>query len=220
MQTYVSPIGYDSRRVTMPVINRGLSDEDELVLLRPGEESDTERASQTITDVEQFLQQVEPECTVTVERVVTESFKETVRSCCRILGSVDGDRDLVVSLGGGARDVLLPLTIATFVYAPRVETTLFFSDLDNSVQEWEFPNLLARIPDRTLDTFDAIVETGEWVTLTTIAESTGQSKSTVIRHVQDLEDAGIVESDTSEKAKRVRVAFTGELLSIAAQVTE
>ena len=219
MRTYISPIGYDTRRVTRPVINRGLDSEDELVLLRPGGETDTERATQTIADVEQFLQEIEPNYRQRVEHVVTDSFEETVRDCCQIVSDVGGDREIVVSLGGGARDILLPLTVAALVYARRIDAALFFSDLDNSVQEWTLPDLTARISDRAFRTFEVIVEADGWLSLSTITEETEQSKSTVIRHVNDLESSNVVVADTSEKAKRVRVTFSGELLSLVSQAT-
>ena len=219
MRTYISPIGYDTRRVTRPVINRGLDSEDELVLLRPGGETDTERATQTIADVEQFLQEIEPNYRQRVEHVVTDSFEETVRDCCQIVSDVGDDREIVVSLGGGARDILLPLTVAALVYARRIDAALFFSDLDNSVQEWTLPDLTARISDRAFQTFEVIVEADGWLSLSTITEETEQSKSTVIRHVNDLESSNVVVADTSEKAKRVRVTFSGELLSLVPQAT-
>ena len=219
MRTYISPIGYDTRRVTRPVINRGLDSEDELVLLRPGGETDTERATQTIADVEQFLQEIEPNYRQRVEHVVTDSFEETVRDCCQIVSDVGDDREIVVSLGGGARDILLPLTVAALVYARRIDAALFFSDLDNSVQEWTLPDLTARISDRAFQTFEVIVEADGWLSLSTITEETEQSKSTVIRHVNDLESSNVIVADTSEKAKRVRVTFSGELLSLASQAT-
>jgi CRISPR-associated protein Csa3 len=219
MRTYISPIGYDTRRVTRPVINRGLDSEDELVLLRPGGETDTERATQTIADVEQFLQEIEPNYRQRVEHVVTDSFEETVRDCCQIVSDVGDDREIVVSLGGGARDILLPLTVAALVYARRIDAALFFSDLDNSVQEWTLPDLTARISDRAFRTFEVIVEADGWLSLSTITEETEQSKSTVIRHVNDLESSNVIVADTSEKAKRVRVTFSGELLSLASQAT-
>ena len=219
MRTYISPIGYDTRRVTRPVINRGLDSEDELVLLRPGGETDTERATQTIADVEQFLQEIEPNYRQRVEHVVTDSFEETVRDCCQIVSDVDDDREIVVSLGGGARDILLPLTVAALVYARRIDAALFFSDLDNSVQEWTLPDLTARISNRAFRTFEVIVEADGWLSLSTITEETEQSKSTVIRHVNDLESSNVIVADTSEKAKRVRVTFSGELLSLVSQAT-
>lgn len=219
MRTYVSPIGYDTRRVTQPATNTGLQGGDRLVLVRPDDERDTERASQAIADVRQLLQKIEPNCEVTVEHVVTDSFEETVGNCCRVLGNVDADRELIVSLSGGARDILLPLTVTSLVYQRRIDRTLFYSDLTGEVREWELPALAASVPTRALDTFDKLVEIDDWRTLSDIASGTDHSKSTVIRHVNDLEDAGVVESDSSGKSKRVRATFTGELLSLAQQVS-
>jgi CRISPR-associated protein Csa3 len=36
----------------------------------------------------------------------------------------------------------------------------------------------------------------------------------VVRHVNDLEEAGVIQADTSEKAKRVRATFSGEMLAM------
>lgn len=218
MRTYISPIGYDTRRVTQPVINTGIGEDDRIVLLRPAEEADTERADQTITDVRQLLQQVEPNCSLSINRIVTDSFENTVRDCCRVLGDVDDEREIIVSLGGGARDILLPLTIASTVYEPRIDQTLFFSDLDGSVREWALPDVTARVPERTLDVFDLLVTADDWLSLSDLATETDQSKSTVIRHVTALEEENIITPDTSGKQKRVRVTFTGELLSLATEI--
>lgn len=211
MRTYISPIGYDTRRVTRPVINTGLGKNDRILLLRPSVEADTERAEQAVADVEQLLQEIEPEATCDIIRVSTDSFQKTVRDCCRVLTGIATDREIIVSLGGGARDVLLPLTVTALVFARRIDRALFFSDLDSAVQEWPLPNLTAQIPERAVKTFEAIADAETLVSLSDVAAVTGQSKSTVIRHVNDLEDAGVVESDTSEKAKHVQVSFTGEL---------
>nr|WP_206335674.1 CRISPR-associated CARF protein Csa3 [Natronolimnobius sp. AArcel1] len=215
VRTYISPIGYDTRRVTRPVVKTGLGAEDTVVLLRPSEESDTEQAMQAVADVEQLLQEIEPMASCSIERISTETFEATVRDCCTVLADIDSDSNAIVSLGGGPRDVLLPLTVAALVLSQTVDNALFFSDIDNTVQEWPLPDLTAGVPSRTTDTFETIVTAGDWLSLSTIADETGQSKSTVIRHVNDLEDAGLIESDTSAKAKRIRIAFSGELLSLA-----
>jgi CRISPR-associated protein Csa3 len=201
--------------VTQPVVFTGVGPDDTVILLRPNEETDTEQAMQAVADVEQLLQEIEPEATCSVERIPTESFESTVRSCCSVIADADTEGELIVSLGGGPRDVLLPLTVAALVFARTIDQALFFSDLDSTVREWPLPDLTARVPNRTADTFEAIVTADDWLSLSSITDQTGQSKSTVIRHVNDLEDAGIVESDTTGKAKRVRVAFSGELLSLA-----
>ncbi|ERH10903.1 MAG: hypothetical protein J07HX64_02682 [halophilic archaeon J07HX64] len=148
---------------------------------------------------------------------MTDPIEETIRDCCRTLCDVDSGRELVVSLGGGARDVLPPLTVATLVYAGRIDTTVLLSDLDGTVQTWDLPELTARVPDRTLDTLDVLVRGGNWHSLSELTDETDHSKTTVVRHVNDLEEAGVVEADTSGKAKRVRVTVTAALLAMAGQ---
>jgi CRISPR-associated protein Csa3 len=103
------------------------------------------------------------------------------------------------------------------VYAGRIDTALFFSDLDNTVQTWDLPDLTARVPDRTLDTLNVLVRSGDWHSLSALTDETGNSKTTVVRHVNDLEETGVVEADTSGKAKRVRATITAELLAMAGQ---
>jgi CRISPR-associated protein Csa3 len=210
MQTFVSPIGYDTRRVTRPVLRHGIDSDDEVVVLRPASESDTERAAQAITDVEQYLHEVDPGLTVTVERVPTGDLEPTVTACDDVLRAARGE--VVVSLGGGARDVLLPLQIATLCRVDDVDAVLFFSDLDGSVTEWSLPRLTAVVPDRARATLAAVEAADEPVSLSAIADRTGQSKSTVVRHVKALETEGLVESTTDGKAKYVRASFTGRLL--------
>ena len=210
MQTFVSPIGYDTRRVTRPVLRHGLAGDDEVVVLRPASESDTERATQTISDVKQYLHEVDPGLTVAVERVPTDDLEATVTACDDVIRAAKGN--LVVSLGGGARDVLLPLQVTTLCRVDIVDTVLFFSDLNGSVTEWSLPRLTATIPDRAKETLAAIEIAEEPVSLSMIADRTGQSKSTVVRHVKSLETEGLVESYTEGKSKYVCPSFTGRLL--------
>ncbi len=215
MRTYVSPIGYDTRRVTRPVVTTGLGADDKVIMLRPDQESDTERASRAIADTESLLQEIEEAAETRIQRITTDEFEAAIRDCYEVLLSVPEDVETVVSLGGGARDVLLPLTIASVVLSARVDRVLFFSDIDQEIREMSLPALTARVPERTTETFAAIVRQDGWTTLSEVAEETDRSKSTVIRHVNDLEEVGVINTDTSGKAKRVRVSFTGELLAKA-----
>jgi IclR helix-turn-helix domain. len=73
------------------------------------------------------------------------------------------------------------------------------------------------VPDRTVDTLDVFVRSGNWHSLSGLTDETGHSKTTVVRHVNDLEEAGVVEADTSGTAKRVRATVTAELLTMAGQ---
>jgi CRISPR-associated protein Csa3 len=208
VRTYIAPIGYNSTSVTRPVIlSRGVEEGDQVVLLRP-EESRNNRASEAIDDVEGLLQEIEPDVSLAV-REIPKPFDRSVLACRDCIDAAEGER--VVSLGGGARDILLPFMIAVLSRFDAIENVLFFSDLDGSVEEWHLPQLTADVSDSALSTLSVIVETGD----TTLPELTGQlgaSKSTITRHAEELSAEGAIESWRDGKIKHVSPTLTGRLL--------
>lgn len=211
MRTYLTPIGYDTRRVTRPVVYNGVSGGDTVVLLRPADETDTERAEQTLVDIRQVMHEIESSAELVVERVPTEPLGESILTCCELIGAAEGDR--IVSLGGGARDVLLPLLMAALTRLDSIEDVLFFSDLDHSAREWDLPNLTACPPDRTISTLEALLEADGKLSLSAIAESSGKSKSTVVRHVDDLDDLDLVATSSEGQTKYAEATLAGRLLA-------
>lgn len=209
MRTYIAPIGYNSTSVTRPVIlSQGVREGDQVVLIRPAGEMD-ERATEAIDDVEGLLREIEPDVTLAVEEV-SQSFENSVLACRDIIDAAEGE--LAVSLGGGARDILLPFTIAVLTRLDCIEEVLFFSDLDGSVKEWTLPCLDAAISDPARATLGAIVGAGE-TTLPELTNELSTSKSTVTRHVEELVSSGAVETWRDGKIKHVRPTLTGRLLA-------
>lgn len=208
VRTYIAPIGYNSTSVTRPVIlSRGVEEGDQVVLLRPaGDRND--RATEAIEDVEGLLREIEPEVALTVEGVPT-SFERCVLACRDCIDAAEGH--CVVSLGGGARDILLPFTIAVLARLDRVDDVLFFSDLDGSVEEWPLPRLTASVSEPASETLATIVARGE-TTLSELTEQVEASKSTITRHVDELDTSGAVDSWREGKVKHVRPTLAGRLL--------
>lgn len=209
MRTYIAPIGYNSTSVTRPVIlSRGVEEGDRVVLLRPAGGRD-DRAAEAIDDVEGLLREIEPEVSMDVVELPGDSFANRVLACCDVINAAEGD--CVVSLGGGARDILLPFAVAILSRINTIETVLFFSDLDGSVEEWTLPRLTSSASNSARETLKIIVEGDEF----TLPELTGRvdvSKSTVTRHVEELTTADAVETWRDGKVKHVRPTLTGQLL--------
>lgn len=210
MRTYVSPIGYDTRRVTRPVIRNGIGSQDQVVLIRPAVNEGAERSEQAIRDVKQLLREIEPAADIDVREVSTESLPETSLACSQIIRSLDGD--VILSLTGGARDILLPMMMAGLLHTDAIDRTLFFSDLDSDVSEWHLPDLTAVPPQKVHATVNQLLAADGWQSYSTLAEVTDQSKSTVVRHINELADAGLVETQTQGKAKRVRIPAESQLV--------
>ena len=209
MRTYIAPIGYNSTSVTRPVIlSHGVTEGDHVVLLRPAG-SKPERAIDAIEDVKGLLQEIEPDVSLTVEEI-PRSFEAAVLGCRDCIEAAEGT--CVVSLGGGARDILLPFTVAVLARLNCVDDVLFFSDLDGSVEEWTLPQLTADISDPARNTLATIVKTDE-TTLPELTERLDSSKSTVTRHVEELVACDALETWRDGKIKHVHPTITGYLLT-------
>ena len=101
--------------------------------------------------------------------------------CSNLLRTAAGDT--VVSLSGGARDVLLPLTVATMAHEATVLTTLGYSDIDGQVREFGLPTVSTTVSDGALNTLRAVANTDSSVTLPQLASDLEAAKSTITRHI-------------------------------------
>lgn len=209
MQTYLSAIGFNSTSVTRPILSHGLDTGDRVVLIRPNQEPDS-RADEAISDVERLLQEIEPEITLSTEQISHETFETAVLECSDLIRAADGDR--IVSLGGGARDVLIPFVLAATTHTRLLDTVLFFSDLDGTVREWSLPRLTATVEEPTTKTLRAIVDAEDGISIPDLTDETGASKSTVTRHVTALADERVIRTWTEGKTKHAEVTITGRLL--------
>jgi CRISPR-associated protein Csa3 len=212
MRTYVSTLGFHETRVTRPVIKNGLDDGDRIVLVRPAEEGNTDRATDAVGYVKDMVEEIEPGATVTVERVDTTEFTTAVLQSSDILSAIDPERELNVNFGGGAREVLLPLLIAAVLHAPLVDQAFQYTDVDQEVQALPVPNLTTQIPSNAVDTFELIATIGEEVTLPDLAAESERSKSTIGRHVEALAESGVVTTRMETNTKYIICSQTGRLM--------
>jgi len=209
MTTYLSPIGFNTTSVTRVLSNKDLASGDAVVLLRPAEETDDNRAAEAVEDVDRILQQIEPTISVSVERLPHDDFETAVMTCSEVIRSAEGS--VVVSLSGGARDVLLPLTVATMAHAQQVDSTLGYSDLDGLVREWLLPNITATPSDGQRSTLAAIEATGSAVSIPGLTSQRDAAKSTITRHVNALAADGFVTAWTEDRTKHVSITLAGRL---------
>ncbi|WP_136688421.1 CRISPR-associated CARF protein Csa3 [Halorhabdus amylolytica] len=215
MRTYISTLGFHETRVTRPVIKHGIDDGDRVVLVRPANDGNSERAADAVGYVEDMIAEIEPDATVTTEQVDTSGFMATTLQCSDLLTAVDQDRDLVVNFGGGAREVLLPLLIATVLHAPIVDQAFQYTDVDQEVETVPIPNLTTQIPSSAVDTFELLVHLDREMALPELATESDKSKSTVSRHVESLAEAGVFETWLEDNAKYVSLSQTGVLIARA-----
>lgn len=210
MRTYVCTLGYHSTRVTRPVLDNGINSGDQIVVLRPAEDDDEDRrAEQAVDDIRGMINTIDPESRVKTAQLRTVSFTETVRDCLDILAGAEGD--LVAVFGGGPREVFLPFTVAVCTRQDLVVEALQFRDTDGVVNEVPIPDLLARVPSRAEPTLSLIDEFGGETTLPELSAASEHSKSTVGRHLNELEKEGLVETESEGQTRLVGLTLTGDL---------
>lgn len=208
MQTYVTPLGFDSTPVTRPVLRYGLSEGDRVVLLRPAD-GGTDRGTEAVRDVRQLLGEAAAGVDVTVVELTVTDFAATVRATLDVFQAADGE--LVVGFGGGPRELLVPMVVATLVVRDRVSFAYQFADIERSAREVAIPDLTTPVGESTMETLRAVADAGGETTLPELAEGEGPSKSTIGRHLDELAAAGAVRTQRHGKTRVVEVTLGGEL---------
>lgn len=207
--TYVSTLGFHSTRVTRPVLRHGVSDNDTVVLLRPADDDSGDRAEEEITDIRRTLGEVSSEIDVRVERVEHEDFDAAVRQCLSVLRDAKGN--VIAGFGGGPREIFLPFTIAVLVARDEIDRVFQFNDIDRSVRELTLPDLMTPLSDQSLRTLNRIGGLDGETTLPELAEASDLSKSTLGRHLDELESAEAVRTRRDGKTRTIQLTLGGEL---------
>lgn len=211
MRAYVSPIGYDSTRITRPVLSHGLDTDDRLVLVRPSLENDEQRAHQAIRDVKQMVTQIEPDIEIERVEIPHDDLTASVGELCEIIDACDRDGEVVVNLSGGPRDLLISLLLATLVHQQGIDAALTYSDIDGEVRQLPVPNLTVDIPEASYQTLRTVADRENPISISELTEARELAKSTVTRHLKQLEDRGLVDTRQEGKVKFAELTFTGKL---------
>lgn len=211
MRSYIAPIGYDSTRVTRPILGQGIGRDTHIDLLVPPTTTDDSRGGQAINDVRRMIEQIEPTVDLDTTEIPHDKFEAAVNTCRSLIEAATGE--VVVIFGGGARDIFLPLTVAALSRTQHIHASYQFSDIDGEVRERTLPDLTANAPGQTESTLQTIDTLDTPVSLTEITDATNVSKSTITRHVNLLERQGFLTSETHGKRKIVELTATGRILT-------
>jgi len=207
MRTYLAPLGFDSRRVVRPVLSEGLDEDDRVLLLQPATETD--RGHEAFDDVEEVLTQIIPGLEISAEKLPYTDFVETTLYCADLMQASEGET--IVILGGGARELLLPLTVATFTSTESVDTVLQVGDIDSSVRKIPQLNLRGNVSDaeaRLLANLDTLQTP---LSISEIATELEKAKSTIARHISSLESEGFVNTVKQGRSKSVSLTDSGRV---------
>jgi len=207
MRTYLAPLGFDSRRVVRPVLSEGLDEDDRVLLLQPATETD--RGQEAFDDVEEVLTQIIPDLEISAEKLPYTDFVETTLYCADLMQASEGET--IVILGGGARELLLPLTVATFTSTESVDTVLQVGDIDSSVRKIPQLNLRGNVSDAEAKLLADLDTLQTPLSISEIATELDKAKSTIARHISSLESEGFVNTAKQGRSKSVFITDSGRV---------
>lgn len=207
MRTYVSTIGYYDTRVVRPVLDHGVDAGDVVALLRPyNDDADGDSA---VADVKRIFSELGPEVTVSVEPITYDDFPNAVMECVDVLSAAEGET--IINFGGGPREIFLSFSIAALVAGEEVDTALQFMDIDEDIRRLQLPELMESVPPKTHGTLRTVAAFDGKATLPDVADRSKQSRSTVGRHLNELERAGAVTTEKQGKTRHVELTLGGRL---------
>jgi CRISPR-associated protein Csa3 len=207
MRTYLAPLGFDSRRVVRPVLSEGLDESDRVVLLQPANGSD--QSEDAYEEVEDVLTQVVPDLKLKSKHLPYADFVETTLLCADFMQAAEGET--IVVLGGGAREILFPLTVATFSNEKHINTVLQVGDIDSSVRRLPRLNLRGNISDAEAALLGDLNDLERPLSISDIATELDKSKSTIARHIDSLESENFVRTTKEGRTKMVEITNSARI---------
>jgi CRISPR-associated protein Csa3 len=184
MKTFIFNMGYDISHVSSVLAKEELDDGSCVILLVPGEPD--ERQSNAIRDIENQLDSLD----IDIELETFTAGNSVVEDIGPIMSLLERVDNPVVSLSGGSRDILVPLTVALIIVDRDVKEIYFRSDVSSELEKLSLPKMGVDIDERGRQ---ILKSAGSGLTVKELAEETDLSKSTVYRRIEELESKGLIE---------------------------
>jgi CRISPR locus-related DNA-binding protein len=206
MTTFVSTLGFDTSHLQNLIVDKDIEDGDHILLVRP--DDDDSRGENAVQDVKKNVDMLEIDLTTEVLRFDPHEFEETVITLVDRLSETD---EAVVSLAGGDRALLVPLTVAAMSTSTEVRSVHLRSDVTRESSEIGLPQVcLALGDDDDRDILTYVVENGP-VSNKQIAAMLGKSEATVHRRVMDLSELGYINVERNGTENSVDTTLLGKL---------
>lgn len=198
-------MGYDTSHIISVLAREGIEENSEIILLVP--EID-ERQRNSIDDIRNHVSNLDIEVRLSKFKLSSE-FEQRFLQIQELL---QNHSEVVMSLSGGSRDTLIPLTIASTVNQDSIDKTLFRSDIDSGLNEVEIPNIPTKLK-KSGETVLNSLNYGQKLSAKEVKQETGKSDSSVYSNLEKLENKNLVNTTKENGVKKYSLSLTGKILS-------
>jgi len=206
----IVPFGFDASIVLRGCSRFSLGDGDRIVLLVPT--GGNPRRDAAIEDVKGFLKSLN-------SRGITIGYEVLEVDCTDIGGVVmkvaeimsSGDKGLryYIDASAGVRSLCVALTIAAILLKPKISGFYTIDESTGRTFEVKLPACTLRLTNTKREILE-LVYRNRVMKARSIARTLGRDSSTIHRHLVELAEANLLESDASYDAS-YRLTYTGRL---------
>lgn len=198
-KSFVFNMGYDTSHVFSVLSKEGLDHGSSVILTVPRNRD--ERQENAIEDIRNYLASLDIK--VSLETfAVGESLNSDLIEFNRLLSDLDS---VVVSLSGGPRDSLIPLTISATVQQSNMLKTYFRSDISSELETLDLPHLQSEDLSKSDEKLLEEIQNRE--SPQSIVENVEMSESSVYRKLSDLDERDLIDKEKMELTDTGRFAF-------------
>jgi len=214
MKIYLSPLGFDTSPIISLIVRCGIERGDRICLIRPefGEDARADRAIETVREV---IQRISDDISIDVLKIDNHNIESmTLTLLDEICASTPPflpNGNLIVNLSGGPREVLVALTTATLILAPRIHQCATFSDIERDIEIYKLPRLPFSIDERTFRVLSDVATHGP-SSISEISRRMEISESTGSRLCAKLASRGLIHVQQERRSKVVTLQFSGEVM--------
>lgn len=212
MQTFISPLGFDTSHILALTNRYGIKKEDQIYLLQ----SDNEeiRAKNAFEDIKNVISKLEKN--IKIEKVILNhrDFQSMVFKIFDIINdsSKSGihETPVIINLSGGPREILVALTTSANILSNKIAHCTQYSDIDRELREIKIPFAKKQNED-SYKVINLIQNNNNSVSLGEIALQLQFSESKVSRICARLNAEGYITTKKIGKTKMAEVTFSGKL---------
>ncbi|WP_347722242.1 CRISPR-associated CARF protein Csa3 [Candidatus Nanohalococcus occultus] len=191
-KSFIFNMGYDTSHVHSVLSKESLEPGSSVILLVPpgktGSQSSDKRQENAIHDISNYLSSLDLNVELETMRL-KGVFDQDLLALNRFLSGLEGE--VCLSLSGGSRDILIPLTLAASYNSQNIEKTYFRSDLNSGLNTFELPDSLFGADSVEKELLE--LAAGEPKTADQLSQRKNTSKSTVYRKLRGLKENGLIE---------------------------
>lgn len=204
VKNFLFNMGYDTSHVNSVIAKEGIESGSTVCLIVP--KSPDERQENSISEIENYLDSLSLDLDLKVFNA-GKDFQEDIGQFVRLFQELG---NLVLSLSGGSRDILVPLTVSSVLDQSSVDKIYFRSDIDSDLSEVDLPAINLEFSDSDRKILSEIEDSS--MDVSQICSKTGLSESTVYRKKSGLEDKGVLKTQKNEGREKLDLTALGSSL--------